>query len=697
MQLFLNGEWTGLSGTVEVANPYDESVIDTVPSASSANIASAIDNLPEGAVAMCNMSAHQRVDISRIESVRFLTLFTLCLLGSVLLNAADQQLVNTQEITTPLTKPVDAVKGISLPEGFRVQLSASEPDVRQPIAMAWDSRGRLWIAECYTYAESRVNFDLRLKDRILIFEDSDNDGVFDKRTVFWDQASQLSSIAIGFGGVWAACAPNILFIPDRDGDDVPDAAPEVVLDGFDNDRVRHNIVNGLKWGPDGWLYGRHGILASSEVGVPGTPREQRTRINCSLFRYHPLTRRFDVVCHGTTNSWGHDWDEHGQLFFINSVIGHLWHALPGARYRRMYGNHFDKFLYELIPQTGDHFHWDQGNEHWADLKKKGMTSPTDAAGGGHAHCGMMIYGADNWPEEYRGQVFTLNLHGRRINRDTLSRQGAGYVGRHANDLMRTRDLWFRGIDLGYGPDGGVFVLDWSDIGECHESDGIHRTSGRIFKITHGKPKPLTGDLAKRSSLELAKLQTHPNEWHARMARRVLQERAAAGVALGQARKDLFELYSGSESVPHRLRALWALYITGGLEEAWLLEQTHDESEPVRVWAIKLLTDDGRVSEPALGRFVEMAGSDLAGLVQLHLASTLRLLPLAKRWALAKPMVSHRVFADDPVLPLMIWYGINPAVGADRAEAVQLLAQCQIPKVRQFIARRLAVDPAPDGR
>jgi len=689
MQLFLNGEWTGLSGTVEVANPYDESVIDTVPSASSANIASAIDNLPEGAVAMCNMSAHQRVDISRIESVRFLTLFILCLLGSVLLNAADQQLVNTQEITTPLTKPVDAVKGISLPEGFRVQLSASEPDVRQPIAMAWDSRGRLWIAECYTYAESRVNFDLRLKDRILIFEDSDNDGVFDKRTVFWDQASQLSSIAIGFGGVWAACAPNILFIPDRDGDDVPDAAPEVVLDGFDNDRVRHNIVNGLKWGPDGWLYGRHGILASSEVGVPGTPREQRTRINCSLFRYHPLTRRFDVVCHGTTNSWGHDWDEHGQLFFINSVIGHLWHALPGARYRRMYGNHFDKFLYELIPQTGDHFHWDQGNEHWADLKKKGMTSPTDAAGGGHAHCGMMIYGADNWPEEYRGQVFTLNLHGRRINRDTLSRQGAGYVGRHANDLMRTRDLWFRGIDLGYGPDGGVFVLDWSDIGECHESDGIHRTSGRIFKITHGKPKPLTGDLAKRSSLELAKLQTHPNEWHARMARRVLQERAAAGVALGQARKDLFELYSGSESVPHRLRALWALYITGGLEEAWLLEQTHDESEPVRVWAIKLLSDDGRVSEPALGRFVEMAGSDLAGLVQLHLASTLRLLPLAKRWALAKPMVSHRVFADDPVLPLMIWYGINPAVGADRAGAVQLLAQCQIPKVRQFIARRLA--------
>ena len=110
-------------------------------------------------------------------------LIPLCVfaLGFVLLNAADQQLVNTQEITTPFVKPADALKGISLPDEFRVQLSAAEPDVQQPIAMAWDSRGRLWVAECYTYAESRVNFDLRLKDRILIFEDTDNDGVFDRR------------------------------------------------------------------------------------------------------------------------------------------------------------------------------------------------------------------------------------------------------------------------------------------------------------------------------------------------------------------------------------------------------------------------------------------------------------------------------------------------------------------------------------
>jgi len=203
-------------------------------------------------------------------------------------------------------KPADALKGISLPDGFKVQLSAAEPAVQQPIAMTWDSRERLWVSECYTYAESKVNFDTRLKDRILIFEDTDNDGVFDKRKVFWDHASQLAGIEVGFGVVWAAYAPNVLFIPERNGDDVPDTGPEVVFDGFDNDSVRHNIVNGLKWEPDGWLYKRHGILASSEVGVPGTFREKRARINCSIFHYHPVTRRFDFVCHGTTNSWGHD-------------------------------------------------------------------------------------------------------------------------------------------------------------------------------------------------------------------------------------------------------------------------------------------------------------------------------------------------------------------------------------------------------
>ncbi len=160
--------------------------------------------------------------------------------------------------------PQEAAASIQLPEGFAVDLFAAEPEVQQPIGMAWDSRGRLWVAENYTYAEAAMNFDRKLSDRILIFQDADGDGKAEKRTVFWDQAKLLSSVEVGFGGVWALCPPNLLFIPDRNQDDVPDGPPEVVLNGFDADRVRHNLVNGLRWGPDGWLYGRHGIFGQQQ-------------------------------------------------------------------------------------------------------------------------------------------------------------------------------------------------------------------------------------------------------------------------------------------------------------------------------------------------------------------------------------------------------------------------------------------------
>ena len=597
---------------------------------------------------------------------------------------------NTQEITIPFLKPAEALKAIAVPKGFRVQLAAAEPMVQQPIDMAWDTRGRLWVAECYTYAERETNFEKKLKDRIIILEDTDHDGVFDKRKIFWDGASQLTSIELGFGGVWAACAPNILFLADRNGDDQPDGEPEVILDGFDTDKVRHNIVNGLRWGPDGWLYGRHGILGpGSKVGRPGTPEAKRTHIQCGIWRYHPTRKSFEVVCHGTTNPWGHDWDEHGQLFFINTVIGHLWHAVPGARYQRMYGNHFDKHLYELIQQTADHYHFDVGKEKWSDLKKTGMTSGTDAAGGGHAHTGMMIYLGDNWPAEYRGNVFTLNLHGLRMNQESLHRQGAGYVGKHAADFMFTSDIWFRGIELSYAPDGSVYVLDWSDIGECHDNDGIHRTSGRIYRISYGKTEAAKVDLTEWSNDDLAESVGSPNEWYSRQARQLIQQRAAAGQDLTKAALKLMNTYRLTSSTPTALRAMWTLNAIGSADEDWLLEQSNDEREHIRTWAIKLLCDQEALSKKTQKRFIEMAGKDKAGLVQLQLASALQQLPLEDRWPLANALVSQDTFAKDPVFPLLVWYGINPAVTENRNAALKLVAQCKIPKVRQFIARRLA--------
>ena len=598
------------------------------------------------------------------------------------------KIFNTQVESIPVVPPSEAVKTIKMPPGFNVTLFAGEPDVQQPIGMATDSKGRLWVAENYTYSEMPLNFDPKIRDRIVIFEDADNDGHFDKRTVFWDRAQKLTSVATGFDGVYALCPPNLLFLPDRNHDDVPDGEPEVLLDGFENGSIRHTLANGLKWGPDGWLYGRHGIQATSRVGAPRTPANQRVPINAGIWRFHPVTHRFEVVAEGTTNPWGSDWDENGQLFFINTVIGHLWHVVPGAFFKRMYGEHFNPHLYEYIEQTADHVHWDT-KERWDDIRKLGVTETTSQAGGGHAHSGFMIYLGDNWPEQYRNTLFTVNYHGKRLNNDRLERQGSDYRGVHLPDFLTVGDPWFRGIDVLYGPDGGVYMSDWSDIGECHDNDGIHRGSGRIYKIFYGSPnKPRISDVAAMSNDRLIELQGHRNDWYVRQARQVLQERAARGDDMKPTHRSLRAFFEKERDIPQKLRAVWALHATGASDTAFLMPLLRHESEHLRVWGIQLLMDQTERPTTLTSDFARMAAEDQSGLVLSFLASALRRLPLEERWKIAEGLAGHAEFSEDRVLPLMIWYGIEPAVPRFPSEAVSLARRSRIPKLSQFIARRI---------
>ncbi len=595
---------------------------------------------------------------------------------------------NNQLITDqPLTAPTDVIKLMHLPPGFKATVFAAEPDVQNPIAMCWDERGRLWIAENYTYSDSKERFDLKLRDRIVILEDTDNDGRFDQRHVFADDLQMLTSIERGFGGVYALCPPHLLFFP-TEGDH-PSGPPQVLLDGFSTTAAsRHTFANGLKWGPDGWLYGRIGISSTSWAGCPNTPHEQRTPTAGGIWRYHPTQKIYEPYCHGTTNPWGTDWDQHGELFFINTVIGHLWHGIQGAHFKRMHGDDPYPRIYDLIDQHADHTHWDRG-ETWSDVRKIGVSNASSRVGGGHAHVGLMIYQGTNFPPAYRGKVFTTNLHGRRVNVDRLERAGSGYVGKHEPDFMTTDDPWFRAVEIQAGPDGGVYILDWSDIGECHESDGVHRTSGRIYKITYGDTqRPPETDLTKLASTQLVTLQTSDNEWLVRMARWELRQRAWKQNGLPALHPLLREQFARAPTPAKQLAAFWTLQQISAfapdaetpLAPIFTAMRT-SPSEHLQRWAI--------ASTPATPQ------NTASPFLRLARASTLPALAPQARATLAALLLSHSEDATDHNLPLLYWSGLRDL---DPAQLVTLIATCRVPLIRQFIARRVTEDieqsPAP---
>jgi putative membrane-bound dehydrogenase-like protein len=589
--------------------------------------------------------------------------------------------------------PEKAVKAMALPDGFRATVFAAEPDVVQPISFTIDARGRLWVAEALNYGSWQPTG----KDRIVILEDTDGDGKCDKRTVFYEGFNYVTGIEVGFGGVWVISPPKLCFVPDRDGDGKPDGPSEVVLDGFGYKESRHNLVNGFTWGPDGWLYGGHGRTSPSDVGRPGDPAAKRVHCDGGVYRINVaklLAKReaearevFETFADGTTNPWGVDFDDTGACFVSNCVNPHLFHMIQGGHYEPWRNRPSSLYAYERLPTIADHLHYA------GDLKANLGKEDTLSLGGGHAHCGTLVYLGDSFPASYRNTVFLCNVHGRRVNHDLLKRKGSGYVASHGKDFMLAGDPWFMGVTLRTGPDGSVFVSDWSDTGECHTYKP-HTDNGRIYKISHGEPRKPAGDVAKFSDAELVKLQLHANDFFVRHARRILHERSQKpnwDAALAHAA--LLKMLESEEiDESRRLRALWALRVTRGLDAKRLQALLGDRAEHVRAWAMQLLCEDGMPPAEALAKFAELAKADPSPVVRLYLASALQRLPLAKRWDIAAGLLSHGQDAADANLPLMIWYGLEPLVPEDPARALKLAAAAHIPLDRRHIARR-AVDDA----
>ena len=595
-------------------------------------------------------------------------------------------------------EPAAAAEQMTVPAGFQVQLAAGEPMVHQPIAFTTDHKGRLWVAEAYTYPVRAP--DGQGKDKIVILEDTDQDGTLDSRKEFISGLNLVSGLEVGFGGVWVGAAPYLMFIPDADGDDVPDSKPEILLDGFGYQDT-HETLNAFIWGPDGWLYGCHGVFTHSKVGKPGTPDEQRVPMNAAVWRYHPTRHVFDVFARGTSNPWGVDFNDRGQAFITACVIPHLWHVIQGARYQRQGGRHFNPYLYDDIKTIADHSHY-TGNirdSAWWGHEPE-LSDSVSLAGGGHAHCGAMIYLGNNWPAKYRDSIYFNNIHGNRVNNDILERHGSGYVGHHGADFLMANDKWYRGINLKYGPDGAVHLIDWYDRNACHRTNPEiwDRSNGRIYRVSYGGVKPVVVDLAQRSNLELAALQAHENEWHVRMARRLLQERASQGQAMQQVHSELRRQLAGEGTTPQKLRALWALHVTAGVDPPLLHRLAAHPDEYLRAWAIQIAipevlpnAEPNAIPDVAVHKLVELASQDESSLVRLYIASALQRIPHTQRWDIAHALLQHAEDRDDHNLPLMIWYGVEPLVMADPSRAMRMAEQAKIPLVARYLVRRTAAE------
>ena len=582
--------------------------------------------------------------------------------------------------------PQEAAKAMSGPPGFSVKLLAAEPEVRQPIAMCFDDRGRLWVAECYAYPRKVAAEDAR--DRILIFEDTDGDHVLDSRKIFKEGLNLVSGLAVGFGGVWVGAAPEFMFIPDADGDDVPDGEPTVLLDGW-GAQDTHEMLNAFIWGPDGWLYGCHGVFTHSAVGKPGTPEADRTRINAGIWRYHPVRHVFEVFSEGTSNPWGVDFNDLGHAFQTACVIPHLYHVIPGARYQRQAGQHFNPYSFDDIKTIARHRHWTGGT--WNPRGRS--EGADDSVGGGHAHAGACIYLGGSWPDRYRGRLFMNNIHGARINEDRLTPAGSGYVGDGEPDFLFANDSWSQFISLQVGPDGQMVLIDWYDRTQCHapQDDKHDRGNGRIFKVIYDRaaPAPTKVNLVRESDATLVDLLGHDNDWFVRHARRLLQERAAAGRLAAETPRLLEAKLAAATTVPKRLRVIWAMHVTGQLSPAHV-ERLLDDADPaVRGWVIQLAVERRDASPPLLERLQRLAADDPSPVVRLAICSALQRLPLEDRWPIAAALVAHAEDVDDHNLPLMNWYAIEPLVPVDPVRAVALAAASRIPTVSRFIVRRAA--------
>ncbi len=517
--------------------------------------------------------------------------------------------------------PQDALKSFHLSEDFRVELYASEPEVEDPVEMAFDEDGRVYVAEMRDYPDDPPP-GKPARSRIRMLEDRDGDGRIDRSWIFADEVLQVSGLMPWKGGLLVTSAPDILFMKDTDGDGKADIR-KVLYTGFPKVNSEARITN-LRLGIDNWIYAANNG-SDGKVTSPDHPERPPIVVRGTDFRFRP-DRDLAEPASGPTQ-FGMTFDDWGNRFLTQNTI-HIRHSVVPMQYLARapslgvpavsqdisdHGRPSVRMFQLTKPQA-----WrEQRTTIRQHRHHENQNNVTELLSGYFtAASGGTVYTGDAFPEEYRGNVFTGDVAGNLVHRDILTPDGATFSARRSKDgveFLASTDVWSRICNFANAPDGNLYMTDiYREFIETPESipESIKKgmdfwsgdTLGRIYRMVPNKPRvrrDLKPRLGAATTAELVAALTHANGWHRQTAQRLLLDRQDPEAV------PLLEALTESDDFPQgRLHALWTLEGYSALSEEMLLRALKDPHAAIREHALRL-------SEPFLGKSRALAAEVLA--------------------------------------------------------------------------------------
>ncbi|MBX3252747.1 MAG: ThuA domain-containing protein [Chitinophagaceae bacterium] len=462
------------------------------------------------------------------------------------------------QFQAPLT-PEESMLLTQVPVGFEMKLFAAEPDINKPIHMAWDERGRLWVAETVDYPNMVRENKQEGRDMIKILEDTDGDGKADKFTVFADHLNIPTGFTFVNGGIVVAQAPDFLFLKDTDGDDKADVRQTLITGWGTFDT--HAGPSNLRYGPDNAIWGTVGY--SGFKGVVGDSRDT-LRFSQAVYRFTPDGKTLEMLGNTSNNTWGLAFSEDYDVFISTANNTH------SASYN------IPRRYFEMASQ-GSETSVDKIESHYAMHVVTKNLRQVDVHGGFTSAAGHNLYTARNYPKDYWNRVaFVCEPTGRVVHKNIIEPNGSSFKeGEDGWNFVASADEWFGPVQAEVGPDGNVWILDWYNFiiqhnptpegwengkGNAHINALRDSVKGRIYTVRYKNAKaPKKISLSKDDTEGLIAALGNSNMFWRTTAQRLLVESAnkkaipALIKILGDTKTDEIGLS------PAAVHALWTLH------------------------------------------------------------------------------------------------------------------------------------------